>query len=369
MSKLDCAWIRNGLFVSHRKTNLCCDNTNKHLSDPKSFWEGSIRTTAFRNISENVPVSGCDICYSKEERHTPSRRTYSKKYINKERKEYPVLLDVDLSNFCNLKCVMCNAQRSSVWAGETKSVSMETIDKLIEISGNCKYLIVQGGEATIMPEYQYYFEKLKEKGFISNISVQIITNATNINKKFYDLLEDFKEVKLSVSVDAYGKANDYIRWPSKFSAIDKNIRALSQLKNNVKVEILNSINLLSMFNYGLFLKWCKDIEKYFSDKNKYFAIVPNEVWHPVQYSPFSAPPELKVFFKKDITDFFSNNEFSRSSKFKTELLLMTRSFENNQRPSTALDTLISDIDKHQNERGVKITDYIPNFYSYIKKSQ
>ena len=66
-----------------------------------------------------------------------------------------------------------------------------------------------------------YFDLLKKDGTISNITLDCITNLTNINNRFYEILNDFKQVNIDVSIDSYDLSNDYIRYPSKFNKIEE----------------------------------------------------------------------------------------------------------------------------------------------------
>ena len=198
-----------------------------------------------------------------------------------------------------------------------------------------------------------------------NIDLQIITNATNVNKRFYDLLTEFNSVRLSISIDAYGLANDYIRWPSKFTQIEKNLTEISNLPKNVHVELLNSLNILSMFNFDHFLKWCKKIEHKFEAKGKRFKIVPMKVQSPKKYSPFLAPFKLKEKFTNDVKKFMKERSLTHNSNWKLETTLILKQINatsSEERSVTSLKDTITELD---HKRSKKITDYIPDIYEYI----
>jgi len=357
------------MFVSHQGVSLCCINPDKHQITPSEFWFGTVRKTALLNMELENKVKGCDLCYNNEEKNTPSSRMFYNSYENTESKDLPTMLDLDFSNFCNLKCVMCNSTRSSEWAKdqgkEVSTISKELIDDLFKISNDVTEITIQGGEPSIMKEYEYYFELLYNNKIIKNINLQVITNATNINNKFYTLLGKFKSVRLSVSVDAFGKANDYIRWPSHFNQIEKNLIKMSDLKNTVKVEILNSLNILSMFDYDKFLFWCKKIEKIYTEKNKYFGLVPMKVIRPIEYSPFIAPILLKEKFIQDVKNFLNVENLKHNSNFKTEILMILHRLKNSNTNNEAIIKLKTSIQQLDKQRGSDIRKFISNFYNYI----
>lgn len=365
-----CNIIQKSLFVSHQGIGLCCVGEKKYPNiTPSEFWKGEIRKKALERMRDGLPVDGCDSCYKTEKKNIPSSRTFANSYDGLPTRELPTMLDLDFSNFCNLKCVMCSPTRSSEWAKDKgrpiSKIPYDLIDDLLSISDDVCHITVQGGEPSIMPEYEYFFTKLKEKRRASDIKLQIITNATNINRKFYSLLENFKSVRLSVSVDAYGKANDYIRWPSKFEQITKNIKAMSDLPKNVQIDILSSLNILSMFDYHKFLSWCYDMEKLFESKGKVIRMVPMKVQEPIEYSPFSAPLSLKQKFLKDVQGFMLKHNLTHNSNWKLEMLLLLRSINGSTVGNDAISKLKDKISQLNDERNVRITDYIPDFYNYI----
>jgi len=358
------------MFVSHHGVSLCCMNHDKHKNfKPSEFWSGDIRKDALKNMDAEQQVKGCDGCYLTESKKLASSRTFANGYNALPVKKFPTMIDLDFSNFCNLKCVMCNTTRSSEWAKDiglpTSSVSQDLIDDLANISDDLQHITIQGGEPTIIKEYEYYFSLLKNKDLSKNIDLQIITNATNVNKQFYDLLTEFKSVRLSISIDAYGLANDYIRWPSKFTQINKNLIKISNLPKNVHVELLNSLNILSMFNFDHFLKWCKDIEHQFKDKGKKFKIVPMKVQTPKKYSPFLAPFKLKEKFTNDVKNFMKEENLTHNSNWKTEMMLILKQLNTTPVDEESIRSLKETIKDLDHKRNKKITDYIPDIYEYI----
>jgi len=369
MNKTYCNIIKKGLFVSHQGVSLCCINPLKHQMKPSEFWYGDSRKLALDRMTKNKEVKGCEQCYIAEKNKIASARIFYNSYKELPNKELPTMLDLDFSNFCNLKCIMCNPTRSSEWAkDEGKGISViskDLIDDLFSISKDVVQMTIQGGEPSIMHEYEYYFELLDKADIAKNIDLQVITNATNVNNRFYSLLEKFKSVRLSVSIDAFGLANDYIRWPSKFNQIEKNLIKMSELKTSVRVEILNSLNILSMFNFKEFLQWCKKIEGIYQQNQRYFGLVPMKVITPVQYSPFVAPAPLKEKFILDVTHFFKENNLIGNSNFKTEMFLIIKRLKESVPDDTAIKTLKGKITHLDSQRKTDITKFIPNFYQYI----
>ena len=73
-----------------------------------------------RQMNQGLKPNECSYCYKAEENGEPSlRQSYNASLKNiMPNSNYPVWLDLDWSNFCNLKCFMCEPTRSSTLALE-----------------------------------------------------------------------------------------------------------------------------------------------------------------------------------------------------------------------------------------------------------
>ena len=375
-NKTHCNFPFTGMYISYRGPKLCCVNKHWPTIKTSEFWNSDYHKEVKVKMEQNEQVNGCEICYKKEKLKILSNRNIYQLDKHIPKKELPTKLDLDLSNFCNLKCIMCNSQRSSQWAKDEglylktngiNTVSQTVLDDICKISKDLEYLTIQGGEPSIMPEFIYYFNFLKQNNIIQNINLQVITNLTNLNTKFFDFLKDFKSVQLSVSVDAYGEANEYIRYPSNFKQIEKNLIELSNRAGNINVEILNSIQILSLFNYDEFLEWCKNIQQIYNKKEKTFKVVAMKVTYPLIFNLFNAPEKLKNKFINDIDTFFIKNPTSLkdNSHFKIELQLLKKALISSTPNEKILNTLKETIKQLDYKRNKCISSSIPTFYDYF----
>jgi organic radical activating enzyme len=379
MNKYHCNWLDKGIGISHRGISYCCTNKIKNPISKNvinDFWFGIERKSTIAENNNNQAVKGCESCYIEESKQTSSDRIFAKEFDALDIKKYPRMMLVDFSNFCNLKCVMCSPSRSSQWAKETSNIKngiftvpIDLLNEAVSISKNLDTLIMQGGEPTMMEENIYFLEQLNRKNYSKNINIRLTTNGTNLYAPFYDLLKNFKTIRIQVSIDSHGTANDYIRWPSKFEHIERNMISLSQYSDNFTVEIHNTINILSMFNFKDFLFWCKKIEKVYHKKNKTLKIVHSKVLEPIVYSPYYASEILKKYFIQDVLNFFSNDNLKDNRFFKTEMQVFLKSIKNFIPNLKTIENnrkhLLEKIYHLDNERSIKITDYIPTFYDYF----
>ena len=115
-------------------------------------------------------------------------------------------------------------------------------------------MYIAGGEPTLMPEFTKFLTTAIEKNR-TDIELKIITNATNVNKNILNLLTKFKNISFTLSLDGYGSVNRYIRWPSDWDTIVKNIKKLKSITSNINVNVTVSIyNITKLYDLVCFLE-------------------------------------------------------------------------------------------------------------------
>ena len=360
MTKSYCTAPFLGFQFTHRDNRLCCSAGSSSKSTASEFWNGEYIKDVRSRMSNGQEVKDCRKCHDQEKHKQWSLRQTYDRFNTVTKKDLPTVMDLDLSNFCNLQCIMCGPDRSSKWAGKISAVTQAQLDDLCSISGEIRHLTLQGGEPSMMPEFEYYFDYLDKNNILQNVEVSCISNMTNINNRFYDQLAKCKSVSIIASVDSFGTANDYIRHPSHFEKIEQNILALSE-KKNVSVCIIMSLQALSMYNFDKFLEWIYYLKEQFQKNNKYIECSINRVQMPQPLDIQNAPLKLK---EKLITDMGKIDPARHHHQFNTEIAsikdnLMKKHKEDN---SDALIKFVEDIDASRN---IKVTNYIPDFYEYI----
>ncbi len=300
-----------GAQFSHpqRGHAMCCATGERFHDTPKVVWQDRLAPVR-KLLSENQKIAACSSCYHQEEQKVISfRQLYNKQFEKVSTGKLPRHLDLDLSNFCNLKCIMCDYTRSSTWAKEsgkfkdTKGVTEineSTLDQICELSHDLQHLTLQGGEPSMIPQYVTYFDYLKKNKIMPNVHLVVVTNLTNLKEKFYSYMPEFKSVNISVSVDAYGEANNFIRYPSNFEQVTKNIKELVNQRNNMSVKVHSALQILSMFNIKDFADWFVDLERFYQSKKRYIGQYIQHVHEPEELCIMNAPTNLKHHFVDQI---------------------------------------------------------------------
>lgn len=138
---------------------------------------------------------------------------------------------IDLGNYCNGACVFCNPESSSSLATEFKRIGL--IDQLpppswcddpvlldrfigdLISSPNLQYLHFLGGETVITPGFKKILSALVNADLAKNINIGFTTNLMVWSDSVIELLTQFQQVNLGMSIETLTPVNDYVRYPSQ----------------------------------------------------------------------------------------------------------------------------------------------------------
>jgi sulfatase maturation enzyme AslB (radical SAM superfamily) len=182
---------------------------------------------------------------------------------------------IDLGNFCNSACVFCSPDSSSRLATEFKKLKIinsvppsswcddpRLLKKFIDTlkkSPTLKYLHFIGGETLITPAFSSILRALIESNLHHDISIGFTTNLTVWNDDICNLLVQFKEVNLGMSIECFDHLNDYVRWPSSIDTVKDLIKKWLNIANRhqwlvqfrTTPSLLTVGKLLSVYDYAL----------------------------------------------------------------------------------------------------------------------
>jgi MoaA/NifB/PqqE/SkfB family radical SAM enzyme len=226
-------------------------------------------------------VSGCSQCYKHERSGGNSQRIiHNEKW--KDQQFNDVIADTSIQyfdlrfgNLCNLSCRSCNPRASSKFAkvldelrdteikrfhhSYTLSIDewydTKMFEKNIESQLSCvTKLYLTGGEPTVIKKNIEMLERFNSLGYSKNITLVINSNMTNLNSTFYQLLANFKQVVFFASIDGTGAIQEYLRYPSNWNQIDKNIKTLLTYDNMIirttpVIQITNLNKIVDLFEY------------------------------------------------------------------------------------------------------------------------
>lgn len=138
---------------------------------------------------------------------------------------------IDLGNYCNGACVFCNPESSSSLATEFKRIGLidqvppsawcddpELFDRFViglTSNPNLQYLHFLGGETVITPGFKKILSTLVNADLAKNITIGFTTNLTVWSDSVVNLLTQFQQVNLGMSIETLTPVNDYVRYPSQ----------------------------------------------------------------------------------------------------------------------------------------------------------
>ncbi len=232
--QLFCKAPFNTLFFSITGDVFMCLKNKKQLIGkyPENSVKEIIESKKLKKIQQDflkdIPVEGCEYCYTQA---GANRTSAAQNYLwDFPIKNKPVVLEFELSNICNLECIMCNSSHSSKIARYGKEIKIPYDSSFVkQIIPYFKYLhkaSFRGGEPFLIQSYYILWEALLKK---SKAHINITTNATVWNEKIKNLILS-RRFNIAISVDTFNKEHFFkIRKNGNFDLYIRNIMRFVEL--------------------------------------------------------------------------------------------------------------------------------------------
>lgn len=334
-------------------------------------WKSDPNLTAVRQqmLRGQKLENNCKYCYDYEKQNIESYRQFeTKEWIAKlditsfddlKKISHPYYYEIRLSNLCNLMCRSCKPEHSHLIDQEFKKFNIEytgsqtfkysKLDRIdISTLDSRVRVYLTGGEPTIMPEVHEFMKRCIQAGR-TDFDFTLGTNAAKLTDRFLELSKFFTNMNFSVSLDGYGKINDYWRWGSHWETVIQNTKLLQSYGHNISINcvpgIYNITNLHLLFEF---------LDQEFPKAGMYI-----QVNHLGFQSVLNHPNHdlvLDSLEKCKLTDVYYQD--GKSVKSSIDSLYNYYS----QRPScdlVALKEFFVYNDKLDNARNSRLVDYIP----------
>lgn len=311
-------------FEQNGNMRACCYNRadvlGKYpLNTIKQAWLGDVANQLRRDIMQNNLDNGCFTCkelmLAKNYTNTHSLvydehanafgiKDKVKQLLGLPLAAYPKVFEFELSNKCNLECVMCNGYFSSAIRSNRENLPkldnpyddgfVEQLTEFIPYLTDAKFL---GGEPFLIDIYYKIWEKIIEIN--PNIRVHITTNATILNARAKALLNKLN-CSIVVSIDSLNKDNyESIRKNASYEKVIENINYLDAYRKEKGTYLTFAV--CPMNNNWQYLP---EMIEYANERaiNVYF----NNLW---------TPEELCIYNNNNKEEIIA---FWKASKFKTD---------------------------------------------------
>jgi radical SAM protein with 4Fe4S-binding SPASM domain len=163
--------------------------------------------------------------------YTEYRRLWQELPARRELRDYPLLVDLELSSVCNLKCKMCYTITDEFKQKVKKGLmDWELYTKIIdEIAGKVFALRLSlRGEATLHKRFVDCVRYAKEKGIPE---VSVLTHGGKLEQPFFESIVEAGIDWISISIDGLKESYDPIRKPLKFEDALRRIREMKAYKD------------------------------------------------------------------------------------------------------------------------------------------
>ena len=318
----------------------------------EEVWNSEhMRRTRLQMLNNEIPES-CRKCFHEESKGIVSKRQWETEVWNKrldidsivaktdEQGNIPVdipYFDLRLGNVCNLKCVMCSPHDSSSWIKEWKLLYPKYtnedlkldqswdenfdytwykkgtfLDSMKDQAKYIKELYFAGGEPLMIPEHYNILQFMVDEGYAKDCCVRYNSNGTVLEDRLFVLWSNFKEVTFNFSIDAYSEKNDYIRYPSEWNTIEKNLKILDESETNIRINIAAAVQLLNVSYLDELADW-KSSQHFNKVNCMPFGgglISTHLVYFPSYLNVRVLPKELKEFTKQRIESFIDRQQFN-----------------------------------------------------------
>ena len=216
--------------------------------------------TAMENHDTDIISKNCIECIETESLGDNSARYYINRYVESGRYTPGQLgkLDYRPDNLCNLKCRMCGPGSSSLIeeeyitpeAQQTASelhfntgingpIQIRDTDDILDFNlSNLKEIAILGGEPTVNKKVFPILDYLIENNMNQTTKLNYTTNCTSINKPWMSRAEKFKEIHVNLSIDAAGKAYEYIRTGAEWHKVENNIPKIIDIAEDYNIQMV-----------------------------------------------------------------------------------------------------------------------------------
>ena len=242
----------------------CCEAQEIALNNPGESaiesWNNENYRELRRALANNERPERCNVCWHNEDSGIVSNRL---QWENDNWEEFsdlisvnddfsvnnkPIWVELKVSNFCNLKCIMCSTHSSYKRTQDLDIIKKYTKDgyetRLLrptdlfaslnewpELWDSVHTLQFTGGEPIINKEHYDLLEGIPQH-LRSKIRLRYASNLSYIKFKKYDLVKiwsEFKHVNIKVSMDGIRDVYNYIRQDGDWDTVYENMCVLNDI--------------------------------------------------------------------------------------------------------------------------------------------
>lgn len=319
--KIFCYAPQNSLYFKFNGDVIaCCVNNidvygNMMKNTLEEIWQSSLREKLKEVIGNYEYNKGCEFCYKQlnsKNFNGIHANLYDNYYNRYSSFKYPTDVTFEISNKCNLECIMCDGYRSSSIRKNREKLEDRLylypenfLEQLLPFIPHFRVVRLQGGEPLLIPFYLELIDKIVEINQKCKIYIQ--TNGTILSDRIRKILE-LKQIEISISIDAFNRDDyEFIRKNGNFEKVIKNTLIFNEIakSKNKKLNINYCILKNNILKIHEAIEFC---EQYHI--NIEFLVIDN----PASMSILNTDKK-----KRNIINDYLNNCIDKFPKFKNIL--------------------------------------------------
>ena len=267
------------------KISPCCKFRHEYYDTPlrydiaslDSYLSSATLNKIKQDFRDGQWPQGCERCRIEEENGIESKRQldyqrWKMMYDNYQMESNQFLTaSIAFGNTCNLKCITCGPESSSLWHKEYLEIygtniqsnhfyKTDFLDQLLSHMPSIRHLDIPGGEPFIsgIQQQKRLLQTLVDQNKADNVSLHYTTNATIFpDEDWWSLWQYFSNVDLQISIDGVGDRFEYIRYPAKWTLIQNNVdRYLEKWQGNIQISVSHTVSAFNIYYLDEFFSWC-----------------------------------------------------------------------------------------------------------------
>ena len=285
MTDKSCAfpWHMYSIDTGFGKWRSCPRADYKPLND-LNFFNHSELIDQRQSLRNHIEHPTCINCWDAEKDGAKSYRQvlnmdYKHKSIALDTVRVPEILEIKFSNLCNLKCIFCSSNCSSLWETDQpidpKSLGKfrgpEVAKKIVEFADtyykDIKTFQLFGGEPVLHKEFDQIFDLILSKPIEQGKkTVSFSTNMyyseshrTRFEDKIKAVLDNGHQLYMRFSIDGMHAQGEYLRTGMNWNKFEDNLDSfmekfhnypnLGKMKCNIALNITNLVYLDKIMHF------------------------------------------------------------------------------------------------------------------------
>lgn len=278
------------LIQTDGKIKLCCnsiEDTAPTVTDQpfNELINNKLHIRVRDQMERGIRPKECHRCYNLEDNNIVSYRQEQNHFYSKKDTKIAAgltYLDVRFNNTCNLKCVMCSSNYSSLWVEDERklaktsthkdhfksrvsfydknnfkwSIENDIVESIKQNSQTLERIHFAGGEPLLSKQHNELLHYLIGSGVSKNLMISYNTNITLIDENVIKLWNQFKHVKVFLSIDGTGHVLEYVRYPIKYSNVLEAFDLIEKHSNsNIRYVMHYTVNALNLLSFPDFIEY------------------------------------------------------------------------------------------------------------------